>query len=547
MRLLVTLAALVVIALYFLVVGLTGGGGQSGEAVFLILFYGLMIFCLFEGIRTSALGITEERQDGTLGLLFLTPLSSLDVLMGKLSGAGLTALYGLIAVIPVLAFPLILGGVTFGEVFRAAVVLLNTLALSLACGLIGSVRSRDGIAAIVRATGWLIGLLILPLLIELGVQSLDWSKFGNNLSPAGAASPAAALILARDSGYASSANSFWLGQLASSAISVVLVAVAAWRLKGTWRQDEPIRLPATVSPRTARAKTTSTDAVHTLGAVVARRAGNRRWFWSVMGLGFLAKLPSLMQSGGPVLGTLSIVFLPLALAGLASTLVLIYVAARTYAEARQTGEMEILLTTPVEDRDIVRTLWLALRPFVVWLTVLGAGIQLPGFGMRFFMSWPTEPLVYAIVSMLGSLAAEAIGTFLFASACVWVGMWKGLTSQKVGGAVGWTFLLVVIVTSVAVGVAGPVGMFVLMRYVGMDRFAGSGATSDPMSRMLQQLLMVLPSLVLQAIAYLAWLRWARTRLYTRFRAEASRSDSVPTRWSLQRPLPPSLPPPVPTA
>ncbi len=547
MRLLVTLAALVVIALYFLVVGLTGGGGQSGEAVFLILFYGLMIFCLFEGIRTSALGITEERQDGTLGLLFLTPLSSLDVLLGKLSGAGLTALYGLIAVIPVLAFPLILGGVTFGEVFRAAVVLLNTLALSLACGLIGSVRSRDGIAAIVRATGWLIGLLILPLLIELGVQSLDWSKFGNNLSPAGAASPAAALILARDSGYASSANSFWLGQLASSAISVVLVAVAAWRLKGTWRQDEPIRLPATVSPRTARAKTTSTDAVHTLGAVVARRAGNRRWFWSVMGLGFLAKLPSLMQSGGPVLGTLSIVFLPLALAGLASTLVLIYVAARTYAEARQTGEMEILLTTPVEDRDIVRTLWLALRPFVVWLTVLGAGIQLPGFGMRLFMSWPTEPLVYAIVSMLGSLAAEAIGTFLFASACVWVGMWKGLTSQKVGGAVGWTFLLVVIVTSVAVGVAGPVGMFVLMRYVGMDWFARSGATSDPMSRMLQQLLMVLPSLVLQAIAYLAWLRWARTRLYTRFRAEASRSDSVPTRWSLQRPLPPPLPPPVPTA
>jgi hypothetical protein len=547
MRLLVTLAALVVIALYFLVVGLTGGGGQSGEAVFLILFYGLMIFCLFEGIRTSALGITEERQDGTLGLLFLTPLSSLDVLLGKLSGAGLTALYGLIAVIPVLAFPLILGGVTFGEVFRAAVVLLNTLALSLACGLIGSVRSRDGIAAIVRATGWLIGLLILPLLIELGVQSLDWSKFGNNLSPAGAASPAAALILARDSGYASSANSFWLGQLASSAISVVLVAVAAWRLKGTWRQDEPIRLPATVSPRTARAKTTSTDAVHTLGAVVARRAGNRRWFWSVMGLGFLAKLPSLMQSGGPVLGTLSIVFLPLALAGLASTLVLIYVAARTYAEARQTGEMEILLTTPVEDRDIVRTLWLALRPFVVWLTVLGAGIQLLGFGMRLFMSWPTEPLVYAIVSMLGSLAAEAIGTFLFASACVWVGMWKGLTSQKVGGAVGWTFLLVVIVTSVAVGVAGPVGMFVLMRYVGMDWFAGSGATSDPMSRMLQQLLMVLPSLVLQAIAYLAWLRWARIRLYTRFRAEASRSDSVPTRWSLQRPPPPPLPPPVPTA
>jgi ABC-type transport system involved in multi-copper enzyme maturation permease subunit len=543
MRLLVTLAALVVIALYFLVIGLAGGGRQSGEVVFLILFYGLMVFGLFEGIRTSALGITEERQDGTLGLLFLTPLSSLDVLLGKLSGAGLTALYGLIAVIPVLAFPLILGGVTFGEVFRAAVVLLNTLALSLSCGLMGSVRSRDGIAAIVRATGWLIGLLILPLLIELGLQSLNWTNFGSRLGPAGAASPAAALLLARDAAYASSATSFWIGQLASFCVAGILVAVAARRLNGTWRQDESLRLPSATTPKSRTSKAPSNDAVHTLGAVVARRAGNRRSFWSVIGLSFVAHLPSLLQTGGAFMAGLSIVFLPLTLAGLASNLVLIYVSARTYSEARQTGEMEILLTTPVEDREIVRTLWLALRPFIAWLTVVSVAVPLLGFVIRLFTVWPTEPLRHEIALLLGQLLTQGFGTFLFASACVWVGMWQGLTARKVGGAVGWTFLLVGIVTPIVTGIAGSIGIGVLVSYVGMDLVTGAGA-SGPMSQALRQLVLPLPSLILNVVAYLLWIRWARKCLYTRFRAEASRSDSVARHWVIPLPTPPPLPPPA---
>lgn len=545
MRLLVTLAALVVIALYFLLASLTPGAGvQSGEVVFFILFYGLMVFCLFEGIRTSALGITEERQDGTLGLLFLTPLSSFDVLLGKLSGAAVTALYGLIAVAPLLSLPLLLGGVTFGEVCRATLVLVSTLALSLACGLIGSVRSRDGIGAIVRATGWLITLLILPLLVELGVQSTDWANFGGKLSPAGAASPAAALLLARDAGYASAANSFWLGQLASLIVAGILVAIAAFRLNGTWRQDEPIRLPSATTPRSGqRAKKAPSDAVQTLGTVVARRAGNRRWFWSVIGLGVLANLPSLLQTGGAFLGAVYFVFMPLGLAGLASTLVLIYVSARTYSEARQTGEMEILLTTPVEDREIVRTLWLALRPFIVWLTVVSVSIHLTGFLIRLFTNYPTEPLPYVIAELLAQLFIEGIDTFLFASACVWVGMWQGLTARKVGGAVGWTFLMVGIVTRIVTGIAGSIGIGVLVSYVGMGLFTQSG-TSGATSPMLLQLLMSLPSLLLNVVAYLLWIRWARTRLYTRFRAEASRSDSMARHWVIPNPAPPPLPPPA---
>jgi hypothetical protein len=122
-------------------------------------------------------------------------------------------------------------------------------------------------------------------------------------------------------------------------------------------------------------------------------------------------------------------------------------------------------------------------------------------------------------------------------------MWQGLTARKVGGAVGWTFLLVGIVTPIVTGIAGSIGIGVLVSYVGMDLVTGAGA-SGPMSQALRQLVLPLPSLILNVVAYLLWIRWARKCLYTRFRAEASRSDSVARHWVIPLPTSPPLPPPA---
>jgi hypothetical protein len=446
----------------------------------------------------------------------------------------------LLSVAPLLSLPLLLGGVTLGEVFRASVVLAGTLALSLACGLVGSVRSRDGIAAIVKAMAWLIALLLLPLLAEFLLQALVWDDFSTTLSAVGATSPLYALMLAGASGYASSPDSFWWGQAGSACLALGLVLLAGQRLRGSWRNETEEVRPAASATKAAKipVRPRSETAVNTLGTVVARRARSRRWFWSVIGLYAFAQLPQL-ASGGLLLGSLMmLVFLPAMLASLAASLVLIYVACRTYAEARQTGEMEILLTTPVEDREIVRTLWLALRPFVVWLAVLEFGVGAVGMSMAWATEGSDEFQGYLLGHSLANLLVGPITSILFVSACLWVGMWHGLTARKVGGAVAKTFLLVVVATSIGVWM-----VMIPLQFVVPFRLFDLWSTddADPWTVVLRSLLEAVVSSLPSLLAYWLWQLWARKRLYARFRVEASRIDTQPAVWSRAHPEPPDLP------
>src|SRR2546426_11176381 len=63
-----------------------------------------------------------------------------------------SAFYGLLAILPVMAIPLLAGGVTPGEVARMVCVLINTLFFSLAAGMLVSAFSRWGKRAMI-ATG----------------------------------------------------------------------------------------------------------------------------------------------------------------------------------------------------------------------------------------------------------------------------------------------------------------------------------------------------------------------------------------------------------
>ena len=112
-----------------------------------ILFQGISImafaYCLLLGIPMASDCISQEKRDGTLGFLFLTNLKSHDVILGKLAGTSVNATYCLLAVVPILALPLQLGGVSGFDVFMVAITLLNTLFFSLTCGLFVSVVSRD--------------------------------------------------------------------------------------------------------------------------------------------------------------------------------------------------------------------------------------------------------------------------------------------------------------------------------------------------------------------------------------------------------------------
>src|SRR6185369_5833518 len=59
--------------------------------------------------------ISRERREGTLGLLFLTPLTAQGVVLAKALAHGARALTLCLAVLPVLMIPLLIGGVSCQE------------------------------------------------------------------------------------------------------------------------------------------------------------------------------------------------------------------------------------------------------------------------------------------------------------------------------------------------------------------------------------------------------------------------------------------------
>src|SRR5690348_13115289 len=57
---------------------------QLGIALFVALSIAAFVYCLSVGIFRTADCLSEEKREGTLGLLFLTDLKGYDIVLGKL-------------------------------------------------------------------------------------------------------------------------------------------------------------------------------------------------------------------------------------------------------------------------------------------------------------------------------------------------------------------------------------------------------------------------------------------------------------------------------
>ena len=96
----------------------------------------IMIFlCNIAGVYLTADCLSEEKRNGTLGLLFLTNLRGYQVVMGKMSVGAIQGLLGLMAAVPMLVVPILMGGVDPALVLRMTGVMFATLFLSLSVGL----------------------------------------------------------------------------------------------------------------------------------------------------------------------------------------------------------------------------------------------------------------------------------------------------------------------------------------------------------------------------------------------------------------------------
>ncbi|MGI8964648.1 MAG: ABC transporter permease, partial [Limisphaerales bacterium] len=148
-----------------------------GKTLFITLSVITFFYGLIGGARITADCISEEKREGTLGLLFLTHLKGHDVVFGKLFATSLNAFYGMLAIFPVLAVSILLGGVTFGEFWRVMLVAVNLLFFSLAAGMFCSAIGRDERKTLGLALFVVILISITPWVIAFNLSSTTHKTF----------------------------------------------------------------------------------------------------------------------------------------------------------------------------------------------------------------------------------------------------------------------------------------------------------------------------------------------------------------------------------
>jgi ABC-type Na+ efflux pump permease subunit len=127
---------------------------QLGAALFSVVNQAFLVALWILVPLMTADCVSREKREGTLGLLFLTPLTVLDVIAGKAAIHVLRALTLFVAALPVLGLPLVLGGVDWRWVLMAAVDQANTVLLGIAAGVYASTRGGTTIQVMVLAEAW---------------------------------------------------------------------------------------------------------------------------------------------------------------------------------------------------------------------------------------------------------------------------------------------------------------------------------------------------------------------------------------------------------
>jgi len=116
---------------------------ERGQLLLTCLTIGGFVLSLFSGAGLTADAITSEKRQGTLGLLFLTPLRGWEIVLGKMTTHSLQVGYAMLSGIPLMFLPLLLGGVVWAEITRIVLALLLALLFSLGCGMFWSTVTRE--------------------------------------------------------------------------------------------------------------------------------------------------------------------------------------------------------------------------------------------------------------------------------------------------------------------------------------------------------------------------------------------------------------------
>jgi ABC-type transport system involved in multi-copper enzyme maturation permease subunit len=276
--------------------------------------------------------ISREKREGTLGLLFLTPLRITDVIAGKAIIHVLRALTLFLAAVPILGLPVVFGGVAWWGVLVAVYNLANAVALGIAAGIYASTKGGTAVQVMVRAVLYSLGFAI---------GSSVWIAPINAIISASLTNLVVALLT---------------GVLCLSAAVGFILKLSARQLRETWQEQTAApEQPGWVEDFSKAPEVQqlfSWDTSRTLDrnpiAWLQEYSWTARltkwgWFLVVLVVGLM------VMSWDPREAPNSRFYLP---AGLA--LAIAFSAAGSFRRENETGLLELLLVTPLSVRQLLR-------------------------------------------------------------------------------------------------------------------------------------------------------------------------------------------------
>ena len=397
-----TAAAFLLFLLWLLWVD--GGFSRASvtSEVFSIFACLVFIYCLIVGTASTADGLSSEKREGTLGLLFLTNLSSTEIIAGKFCSRAMATLYSVVAIFPMFGLLVMMGGVTFQHFWLMVLALLNGLFFSVAIGFLASAICVRQFTSIATALGLAILFGTGPMLAATIIDEFNGPKW--LVETLAASCPLYAIITADDSRPFGS-NHYWISFFAVNALSLACLAFVVWVTARNWR-DRP---KAAKAPSRFKLLQLWRERRSEGRAALRRRLLQiNPFFW----------LGSRQRVGSPVFMVLVAVvviftatisgpfFGGIIRAGVLSPLIghlfawfwailalhalMLYycalISSRRLAEDKQAGALELILSTPTNERTIFRGLWLA----------FGRRIFFPALALiliHFFFIWQGATLV----------------------------------------------------------------------------------------------------------------------------------------------------------
>ncbi|HTG43398.1 MAG TPA: ABC transporter permease subunit [Verrucomicrobiae bacterium] len=422
------------------------GGAGAGMFILKATSYIAWALAVFTGVNRTCDSLSSEKRSDTLGLLFLTHLRGYDVVLGKLLANSVSAFFLLLGIVPVLGVPVLLGGVSGAEMIRIPMALVNSLFLALSLGLLVSALVRGQRAASFLAGGGIVVLaVVLPVLAQLADRELQWPELASLLR---VFSPLYAQEMSFSSSIGLSTNYFWTAILVQFLMGGVALAGACLILPYSWKIH-----PA--GGRWLALQEKATQWIH--GSPEARLQRRVRllarnpFYWLGCRDRFGALWPMLfallaLSTVGwcivhydiPKEPACGLLFAALGINDLATRMRVASIAAGRLAEDRQSGALEMILSTPFSVREVIQGQWMVIRhlylrtyiPMLVFYLLVGALFL--GYVQSSSKSWM---IVFFFVLI-------SAGDFVVTG---YVAMWKGLRVNNPRNAPGAALVRILIV------------------------------------------------------------------------------------------------------